>query len=60
MIVEIVLGIIVFFLFVGAFYIAGKLLDELLETDDPWKQLVDTKFYFVLHCSTVTTLQGAQ
>ena len=37
MVIEIVLGIIVFFLFVGAVYIAGKLLDELLETDDPWK-----------------------
>jgi uncharacterized protein YneF (UPF0154 family) len=37
MIVEIVLAIIVFFLFVGAFYIAGKVLDELLKTEDPWK-----------------------
>jgi hypothetical protein len=34
---EIVLGIIVFFLFLGAVYLAGKLLDELIESDDPWK-----------------------
>jgi uncharacterized protein YneF (UPF0154 family) len=37
MIFEIVLGIIVFFLFVGVFYIAGKILDELIKTEDPWK-----------------------
>jgi len=37
MIVEIVLGIIVFLLFIGALCLAGKLLDELLKTDDPWK-----------------------
>jgi hypothetical protein len=34
---EIVLGIIMFFLFVGAVYLAGKILDELLEIEDPWK-----------------------
>jgi len=37
MIVEIVLGIIVFFLSIGALCLAGKVLDELLESDDPWK-----------------------